>query len=112
MARDSVVYFSIMFSVLLANLIIFKAAPPFLTSLLIGSDKTAGIDCPTHSNCRPSSAIACVAMARMMMNMRSLPYDDAATSVTASIELQSVRFKAASRQNLSTFGRFTETVGD
>jgi len=96
MARDSVVYFSIMFSVLLANLIIFKSAPPFLTSLLIG----------------PSSAIACVAMARMMMNMRSLPYDDGATSVTASIELQSVRFKAASQQNLSTFGRFTETLGD
>ncbi|KAF8513251.1 hypothetical protein BU17DRAFT_68865 [Hysterangium stoloniferum] len=59
LSRDSLIYFSIMFSVLISNLFIFKYAPPFFSSLLIG----------------PSSSIACIAAARMMMNLRSLRFD-------------------------------------
>jgi hypothetical protein len=76
-ARDSVVYFLIMFSILTANLFIFKFAPPFVSSLLIG----------------PSSSIACVAVGRMMMNMRSLSLNVNATELDT---LGSLAFRARS----------------
>ncbi|KAF7371348.1 hypothetical protein MSAN_00770900 [Mycena sanguinolenta] len=56
LARDSMIYFLIMFLVLLANLFIAKWGHDFLGSLLIA----------------PSSVIACVAAARMMMNIREV----------------------------------------
>ncbi|KAJ6451278.1 hypothetical protein C8R45DRAFT_91220 [Mycena sanguinolenta] len=56
LARDSMLYFLIMFSVLIANLFIAKFGRDFLGSLLIA----------------PSSVIACVAAARMMMNIREV----------------------------------------
>ncbi|KAJ7238204.1 hypothetical protein C8J57DRAFT_1727677 [Mycena rebaudengoi] len=56
LARDSMIYFLIMFSVLLANLFIARFGRDFLGSLLIA----------------PSSVIACVGAARMMMNLREI----------------------------------------
>jgi hypothetical protein len=76
-ARDSIVYFFIMFSVLFSNLFIFKYAPPFVSSLLIG----------------PSSCIACVAVGRMMMNMRSLSLSDGTTEMDT---LGSLAFRSRS----------------
>ncbi|KAJ7114860.1 hypothetical protein C8R44DRAFT_984229 [Mycena epipterygia] len=56
LARDSLIYFLFIFSVLLANLFIARFGRDFLGSLLIA----------------PSSVIACVGAARMMMNLREL----------------------------------------
>ncbi|KAJ6553010.1 hypothetical protein B0H19DRAFT_1155470 [Mycena capillaripes] len=56
LARDSMIYFLIMFSVLIANLLIARFGRDFLGSLFIA----------------PSSVIACVGAARMMMNLREI----------------------------------------
>ncbi|KAJ7887156.1 hypothetical protein B0H13DRAFT_2534379 [Mycena leptocephala] len=56
LTRDSMIYFLIMFSVLLANLFIARFGRDFLGSLLIA----------------PSSVIACVGASRMMMNLREI----------------------------------------
>ncbi|KAH8111970.1 hypothetical protein DFH11DRAFT_1789653 [Phellopilus nigrolimitatus] len=56
MARDSTLYFSVIFVLLIVNLFVFKYAPPFLSSLFVTPANTAG----------------CIAGARMMMNLRGM----------------------------------------
>ncbi|TFK66955.1 hypothetical protein BDN72DRAFT_125060 [Pluteus cervinus] len=54
LARDSLIYFIVMFSFLMANLFLARFGGGFFKGMLIG----------------PSSVIACVAVARMTMNLR------------------------------------------
>ncbi|KAL5508752.1 hypothetical protein ACEPAG_4731 [Sanghuangporus baumii] len=61
MARDSTVYFAIVFALLFVNLFVFEYAPPFLSSLFVTPVNTAG----------------CIAGSRMLLNLRSLVYTDA-----------------------------------
>ncbi|KAF9784709.1 hypothetical protein BJ322DRAFT_863834 [Thelephora terrestris] len=58
MARDSAVYFSIIFALLIVNLFVFEYAPPFLSSLFVTPSNTAG----------------CIAGSRLLLNLRSLSY--------------------------------------
>jgi len=71
LARDSMVYFVVMFAFLFANLVIARVGG----GLLIG----------------PSSVIACVAAARMMMNVRGLSVNDRDET-----ELPTIRFRVGS----------------
>ncbi|KAG7447187.1 uncharacterized protein BT62DRAFT_1004762 [Guyanagaster necrorhizus] len=54
MARDSTIYFAIIFALLLANLCMFMMGPPFLSSLLVN----------------PLSAATCILGSRMLLNLR------------------------------------------
>ncbi|KAJ7348308.1 hypothetical protein DFH08DRAFT_865728 [Mycena albidolilacea] len=74
LARDSMIYFLIMFSVLLANLFIARFGRDFLGSLLIA----------------PSSVIACVGAARMMMNLREISAED---GPSASLDSDVIEFR-------------------
>jgi len=56
MARDSAVYFSIIFVLLIVNLFVFEYAPPFLSSLFV----------------TPSNTVGCIAGSRLLLNLRSL----------------------------------------
>jgi len=56
MARDSAVYFFIIFVLLIVNLFVFEYAPPFLSSLFVTPSNTAG----------------CIAGSRLLLNLRSL----------------------------------------
>jgi len=56
MARDSTVYFAVIFVLLIVNLFVFEYAPPFLSSLFVTPGNTAG----------------CIAGSRMLLNMRGL----------------------------------------
>ncbi|KAJ6555705.1 hypothetical protein DFH09DRAFT_1491976 [Mycena vulgaris] len=75
LARDSMIYFLIMFSVLLSNLFIARFGHDFLGSLLIA----------------PSSVIACVGAARMMMNLRELTGDE--DPRTRNFEIHELEFR-------------------
>ncbi|KAJ7077158.1 hypothetical protein B0H15DRAFT_862608 [Mycena belliarum] len=72
LARDSMCYFLVIFSVLISNLLIARFGHDFIGSLLIA----------------PSSVIACVGAARMMMNIREISAgeDDPRASLEAGIE--------------------------
>ncbi|GAW04755.1 hypothetical protein LENED_006562 [Lentinula edodes] len=63
LARDSLIYFLLMFSLLLANLFIFRFGQGFLGALLLV----------------PSTIVACISAGRMMMNLRSLSLAPGAT---------------------------------
>ncbi|KAK0478730.1 hypothetical protein IW261DRAFT_1564806 [Armillaria novae-zelandiae] len=54
MARDSTIYFAIIFVLLLGNLLMFLLGPPFLSSLLLN----------------PLSAASCILGSRMLLNLR------------------------------------------
>lgn len=54
MARDSMIYFAIIFALLLGNLLMFLLGPPFLSSLLLN----------------PLSAASCILGSRMLLNLR------------------------------------------
>jgi len=102
LSRDSLVYFSLMFSLLISNLFIFKYAPAFVSSLLIG----------------PSSSLACVAAARMMMNLRGIHRGHIQDSLYSTprtsngVELQSFsRGPVFKRGNWSTFEATYVTTG-
>jgi len=60
MARDSAVYFFIIFVLLIVNLFVFEYAPPFLSSLFVTPSNTAG----------------CIAGSRLLLNLRSLSDPD------------------------------------
>lgn len=55
MARDSAVYFAVVFVLLIVNLFVFEYAPPFLSSLFVTPGNTAG----------------CIAGSRMLLNLRT-----------------------------------------
>ncbi|KII87605.1 hypothetical protein PLICRDRAFT_176401 [Plicaturopsis crispa FD-325 SS-3] len=55
LARDSLVYFAVVFVLLIANLLVFEYAPPTLSSLLVTPSNTAG----------------CIAGSRMLLNLRN-----------------------------------------
>ncbi|KAJ3933875.1 MAG: hypothetical protein NXY57DRAFT_760407 [Lentinula lateritia] len=63
LARDSLIYFLLMFSLLLANLFIFRFGQGFLGALLLV----------------PSTIVACISAGRMMMNLKSLSLAPGAT---------------------------------
>ncbi|TFK69182.1 hypothetical protein BDN72DRAFT_959739 [Pluteus cervinus] len=48
LARDSTLYFAIVFALLLANFIMFQLGPPFLASLLVTPSNTAGVILGSH----------------------------------------------------------------
>ncbi|KAF5329554.1 hypothetical protein D9619_009020 [Psilocybe cf. subviscida] len=56
LARDSTVYFVVVFGLLLANFLMFQLGPPFLSSLLVTPSTTAG----------------CILTSHMILNMRSI----------------------------------------
>jgi len=60
MARDSAVYFFVIFVLLIVNLFVFEYAPPFLSSLFVTPSNTAG----------------CIAGSRLLLNLRSLSDPD------------------------------------
>ncbi|KAL5536157.1 hypothetical protein ACEPAF_4262 [Sanghuangporus sanghuang] len=66
MARDSTVYFAVVFALLFVNLFVFEYAPPFLSSLFVTPVNTAG----------------CIAGSRMLLNLRSLAYTDTGVNDT------------------------------
>ncbi|KDR67501.1 hypothetical protein GALMADRAFT_258089 [Galerina marginata CBS 339.88] len=63
LARDSTIYFLIIFVLLITNLFVFEYGPPFLSSMMV----------------TPSNAAGCIAGSRMLLNLRGL-YE--ATSTT------------------------------
>ncbi|TFK37603.1 hypothetical protein BDQ12DRAFT_724055 [Crucibulum laeve] len=62
LARDSTIYFAVVFALLLANYLMFELGPPFLSSLLVSPSTTAG----------------CILGSHMLLNLRELanPDDD------------------------------------
>lgn len=56
MARDSTIYFAVIFVLLILNLFVFEYAPPFLSSLFV----------------TPSNTVGCIAGSRMLLNLRGL----------------------------------------
>ncbi|KAK7693836.1 hypothetical protein QCA50_003408 [Cerrena zonata] len=77
LARDSSMYFSVIFVLLFANLFVFLYGPPFLSSMLVTPSNTAG----------------CIAGSRMMLNMRRLAYSRHENE-TMSVEMTGIRFKS------------------
>jgi len=63
MARDSAVYFALIFALLIINLFVFEYAPPFISSLFV----------------TPVNTIGCMAGYRMLMNIRGM-YEIESTS--------------------------------
>jgi len=79
LARDSLIYFGFIFTFTLANAIIYELSfSSHYHSLLLG----------------PTSAISCIAVSRMMINMRSLPSSPLAqpTSTVAAYEREDLSF--------------------
>ncbi|KJA22140.1 hypothetical protein HYPSUDRAFT_666394 [Hypholoma sublateritium FD-334 SS-4] len=58
LARDSALYFLIVFSFLLANFLLFQLGPPFLSSLLVTPSTTAGCILGSHMILNLRTAIA------------------------------------------------------
>ncbi|KAF8647236.1 hypothetical protein AX16_006828 [Volvariella volvacea WC 439] len=56
LARDSTIYFAVVFALLLANLFVFRFGPPFLSSLLV----------------TPSSTAGCILGSHMLLNLRAM----------------------------------------
>ncbi|KAF8153989.1 hypothetical protein B0H34DRAFT_799902 [Crassisporium funariophilum] len=56
LARDSTVYFVVVFALLLANYLVFQFGPPFLSSLLVTPSTTAG----------------CILGSHMLLNLRAM----------------------------------------
>ncbi|KAI5120571.1 hypothetical protein M0805_002521 [Coniferiporia weirii] len=71
MARDSTVYFALIFALLIVNLFVFEYAPPFLSSIFVTPANTAG----------------CIGGARMLMNLRSLGETQPGTTETTDMEM-------------------------
>ncbi|KAF8177317.1 hypothetical protein K438DRAFT_2022285 [Mycena galopus ATCC 62051] len=91
LARDSIVYFLIIFSILVSNLFIARLGRGFLGSLLIA----------------PSSVVACVGAARMMMNIREL--DGERGPRTTTLHRNTMEFRGA---RSTTVGNVGTTVGN
>lgn len=100
LARDSSVYFLIVFVLLFANLFVFLYGPPFLSSMLVTPSNTAG----------------CIAGSRMLLNMRNLAYGHT-DEATTDIEMSGLRFKTRissgfrSRRTETTSSGMTTTFG-
>jgi len=60
LARDSTVYFMVIFALLIANLFVFEYGPPFLSSMMVTPSNTAG----------------CIAGSRMLLNLRALAHSN------------------------------------
>lgn len=75
MARDSTVYFCVIFVLLSVNLFVFEYAPPFLSSLFV----------------TPSSTAGCIAGSRLLLNLRRLS-DPERTEFETSNMTAGVRF--------------------
>ncbi|KII84905.1 hypothetical protein PLICRDRAFT_45740 [Plicaturopsis crispa FD-325 SS-3] len=75
LVRDSLIYFILMFASLLANMIVDRYSQWYMRSLLLG----------------PSSSIACIAAARMMMNLQSLAYAQYTVDLSTENELRILR---------------------
>lgn len=86
MARDSTVYFSIIFVLLTVNLFVFEYAPPFLSSLFVTPSNTAG----------------CIAGSRLLLNLRSLSDPDRMETELANMST-SLQFTGRPRLS-TTFG--------
>jgi len=76
LARDSIVYFVVVFSTMVINEVVYKLGIPFDLML-------------------PSECIACISISRMMMNIRGLVMDDPIHTVY----LQSLSFISAGSSN-------------
>ncbi|TFK61647.1 hypothetical protein BDN72DRAFT_849481, partial [Pluteus cervinus] len=77
LARDSLIYFLSMFSILLANLLIARFGRGFLGALLLV----------------PSSVVACVGAARMTMNIREFTMSGPTGTISTGQELGSMNFR-------------------
>ncbi|KII89705.1 hypothetical protein PLICRDRAFT_52866 [Plicaturopsis crispa FD-325 SS-3] len=75
LVRDSLVYFVLMLATLLANLIIGRYGAWHLKSMMVS----------------PSSSIACIAAARMMLNLQSTAYPESTGRMAAGDDLRFVR---------------------
>jgi len=73
LARDSIVYFVIMFAAILADVIIITLGASLIISI-------------------PPESIACIAVSRMMLNIRGLVFDD--PHGTAGVNLTTLQFDA------------------
>ncbi|KIM76854.1 hypothetical protein PILCRDRAFT_825832 [Piloderma croceum F 1598] len=60
LARDSTVYYMVIFALLIANLFVFEYGPPFLSSMMVTPSNTAG----------------CIAGSRMLLNLRALAFSN------------------------------------
>ncbi|KAI0797545.1 hypothetical protein C8Q75DRAFT_801484 [Abortiporus biennis] len=60
LARDSAIYFLVIFVLLIVNLFVFEYGPPFLSSMMVTPSNTAG----------------CIAGSRMLLNIRSLAHEE------------------------------------
>ncbi|TFK61514.1 hypothetical protein BDN72DRAFT_849590 [Pluteus cervinus] len=85
-ARDSLLYFLSMFSILLSNLLLARFGTGFMGALLIA----------------PSSVVACVAVARMTMNMRQFTMKAECTTRLPGQELRPARLQAHQDATFST----------
>jgi len=83
LARDSAIYFLVIFVLLFVNLFVFEYGPPFLSSMMVTPSNTAG----------------CIAGSRMLLNMRRLVcHDDFETDV----EMSNLRFMSEPKDNKDT----------
>ncbi|KAJ7586791.1 hypothetical protein C8J56DRAFT_1052135 [Mycena floridula] len=91
LARDSMVYFVLMFTLLAANLVMFLLGRNFLRFLLLGYVfESLSVAWKLKEDPSPSNVVACIAAARMMINMRGLALQP---GTPAEIELQPITFE-------------------
>ncbi|KAJ7579493.1 hypothetical protein C8J56DRAFT_1059094 [Mycena floridula] len=91
LARDSMVYFVLMFTLLAANLVMFLLGRNFLRFLLLGYVfESLSVAWKLKEDPSPSNVVACIAAARMMINMRGLALQP---GTMAEIELQPITFE-------------------
>ncbi|RDB16253.1 hypothetical protein Hypma_003020 [Hypsizygus marmoreus] len=85
LARDSIVYFVIVFLMLIANLFIARFGAGFLGALLIV----------------PCSVVACVAAARMTMNIREFTMSDTVEVTPSAFEMSVIQFRPGDRMSMA-----------
>lgn len=90
MARDSAIYFAVVFVLLFVNLLVFEYAPPFISSLFV----------------TPSNTVGCIAGSRMMLNLRGLT-KSSATDIEMSTN---IHFTKGRSDNTGTTSEMTGTI--
>jgi len=87
LARDSTVYFTVIFALMMANLLYFEYGPPSLVMI------------------KPSNTAVCIAGSRMLLNIRALAYPNHTTDMEMSIYYYTSFFTAQAPQNETRCGR-------
>jgi hypothetical protein len=99
LARDSSIYFFVIFILLLSNLLVFKLAPPFFSSLMVS----------------PSNAASCIAGSRMLFNLRGLHYERTTSHIGGGISIHTnnseIVYRRPTELETGSSGRVFRGVG-